>query len=147
MRDAKDEADFEAAAARFDALADYRDSEEQKRQCLLRAEAIRKDRIYLKAKQALPYIDSISSYEFIADDLSQIPGWRDADAIAAECRAKAEQMTRRIEEAKNRREAKRLQAEQLEAEQTARRQKRTAIVAAVLCGIVVLLILITLLRG
>ena len=90
---------------------------------------------------------SISSYEFIADDLSQIPGWRDADAIAAECRAKAEQMTRRIEEAKNRREAKRLQAEQLEAEQTARRQKRTAIVAAVLCGIVVLLILITLLRG
>lgn len=40
-----------------------------------------------------------------------------------------------------------VQAEQLEAEQTARRQKRTAIVAAVLCGIVVLLILITLLRG
>ena len=140
MRDAKDEADFEAAAALFDALADYRDSEDQKRQCLLRAEAIRKDRIYLKAKQALASANSIISYKALANELSEISGWRDADAIAAECREKANQLIRQKEEEQQ-------QQEQLAAEKSVLKERLIALIAAILCVIAGAVILITLLRG
>ena len=140
MDAAKNEADFEAAAARFDALSDYRDSEEQKRQCLLRAEAIRKDRIYFSVQKALANANSVISYKALANELSEISGWRDADAIAAECREKANQLIRQKEENQRRQE-------QLAAEENAREERLIALIAAILCIIAGAVIFITLLRG
>lgn len=83
--------DFRQAARMFTKLARYRDAQAKAKECLRRAEILRVDAIYRAAVSARDS-GSMEELEKAADLFAHIPGWRDANIQAVECRRKLEAM-------------------------------------------------------
>lgn len=82
---------YRQAARLFAQLGDLEDAKEKAKECLRRAEVLRKDSLY---RSALAARDA-GAFAQAAALFSKIPGWRDANVQAVECqgRAKAQQAT------------------------------------------------------
>ena len=80
---------YRQAARLFAQLDDFEDAKEKTKECLRRAEMLRRESVY---RSALAARDS-GAYDQAVALFSKIPGWRDANVQAVECRnrAKAQQ--------------------------------------------------------
>ena len=87
MKGANTPTAFQKAAAIFHDLNGYEDAQELERQCLQKAEESKKDAIYYTAVSRMG-VESVSLYEQAIEGFRKIPGWRDADALCAECESK-----------------------------------------------------------
>ncbi|MBQ6380336.1 MAG: hypothetical protein IJJ41_01870 [Clostridia bacterium] len=87
MENAYSQLQFEKAADLFKQLGDYEDACDLEQECRAQAENLRKDDIYYSAKARM-LNDSIHDYEAAIVGFESIPGWRDADTLLQECRAK-----------------------------------------------------------
>ncbi len=81
MTAAADEAQYRQAAQLFAKLNDYKDSRAQVQECLKQAENLRKDGIYRTAIKAMEHKKAAEA----AALFQQLPGWRNADALAQQC--------------------------------------------------------------
>ena len=81
MAAAASEAEYRQAAQLFAKLNDYRDSRAQVQECLKQAENLRKDGIYRTAVKAMERKKAAEA----AALFQQLPGWRNADALAQQC--------------------------------------------------------------
>ncbi len=73
------------AARMLERLGAYSDAEERAAYCIRKAEELRKQRIYDEAANAM----RIGNAAYAAKLYSQIPGWRDANVQAVQCKKKA----------------------------------------------------------
>ena len=81
MAAAASEAEYRQAAQLFAKLNDYRDSRAQVQECLKQAENLRRDSIYRMAVKAMEHKKAAEA----AALFQQLPGWRNADALAQQC--------------------------------------------------------------
>ena len=104
MDSAETEADFKAAADKFEYISDFRDSAELIRECYEKAEIARKDNI-LRIAVKKASINTIHACEDAIGMLQSISGWKNADEIISECKNKIEEIiaqeeAKRIEKAR-----------------------------------------------
>ncbi len=85
MEWASDNESLRLAARRFGQLDSYKDSKARMQQCLQQAEDLRRDGVYQAAKEAMQHGDAKQA----AALYSQIPGWRDSNLQAVQCRKRA----------------------------------------------------------
>ena len=88
MYAANDEASFKNAAEMFRSIPGFQDADALAAQCLENAEISRKDYIYNSAvyqMNAAAKNGAAAGYEEANRLLQTIPGWRDADQLAAQC--------------------------------------------------------------
>lgn len=85
MRSAENEEDFNAAAAGFDELNNYKDAIVLKEQCLDRAEECRKDAIYVKASEQCRK-GTLEDLKVAIQLFDQISGWRNSGKRVLECK-------------------------------------------------------------
>lgn len=76
---------YRQAARLFGQLNDYKDSQANARECLRRAEVLRREGIYRAAQAAKAQGQAAQAAAMFA----KIPGWRDANVQAVECRQRA----------------------------------------------------------
>ncbi len=85
MESASNREDYCQAARLFGQLKDYRDAQANAKECLRRAEIIRREAVYRAALAA----KNQGQTEQAAVLFSKIPGWRDANLQAVECRQRS----------------------------------------------------------
>ena len=140
MKRASTENGFLSAARRFDAIAGFFDADRLAEECRLKAVAAKKNGVYddALAKYRTNDVGALDAAEKL---FRSIPGWKDADEMAGNCRSKIDSILLREREAKlelERREA----LEKQEARQRKKRKLRIAAIAAAalaLCAGIVLL--------
>lgn len=86
MEQASDNESLHLAARRFGQLNSYKDSKTRMQQCLQQAENLRRDDVYRAAQNAMQHGNAAQA----AALYTQIPGWRDANVQAVQCRRRAE---------------------------------------------------------
>ena len=99
MEAADTEKAFLAAADAFASVRGWADADARAEACRSRAEDCRRDGVYSAAAWQMRR-KSVSGYLSAAQLFDAIPGWRDADAQAARCRAEIERMRARREKAR-----------------------------------------------
>ncbi len=121
MHLAKSEGSYKEASKLFGSISEYKDSAVLAEKCLEAAEAARKDDIFSAAKYEMTKIGAqISDYEAAIKMFESISGWRSADVQIDSCHKK-------IEEIKAKEEAERLESER----QAKRNKKIVAIIFVV----------------
>ena len=100
MGKAATEADFKSAAEAFGKVPGFKDSSSLAKTCLENAETARKDAAYndcVKAVQAAntaasnkSFDEAKQKYEKAAGLFAKIPGWKDAEKLAGDCREKGD---------------------------------------------------------
>ena len=105
MNSAKTESDYKDAANLFKKISEYKDSAVRAEKCLEAAEAARKDAVFSAAKYKMAMAGGqIPEYEAAIKMFESISGWRSADEQIDSCH-------KRIEEIKAKAEAERLESE------------------------------------
>lgn len=136
LKDAKTEQSLRDIAEILKPISDYKDSADIIRDCLEKAETIRKDDILAVAKLKMQY-NVIANYEMALNLLKKISGWKDADQLANTC-------TRKIQELKEQSERARLEAERQlkiakEKEEKKRKGTIRVCIALIIIGLLVLI--------
>ncbi|MDE5801970.1 MAG: toll/interleukin-1 receptor domain-containing protein [Lachnospiraceae bacterium] len=116
---AESEIDYKEVANLFQKISEYKDSAVRAEKCLEAAEAARKDAIFSAATSEMDR-GQISDYEAAIEMFESISGWRSADEQIDSCH-------KRIEEIKAKAEAERLESER----QAKRNKKIVAIIFVV----------------
>ena len=129
MQSAKEEQDYQNAANSFKQITQYKDSKELAEECLEKAEAIRKDKIYTKAMYFIKK-ETINAYNAAIEALQKIPGWKDADEQIVFCKNKIIE----IEAIK--------EAARIEAAEKAEKRKTVLIIGTVVAMIIITIIII-----
>lgn len=82
---------YKEAASIFETISEWKDSAEQARDCLEKAETARKDKLYEYCKKIFSGTISETEENWIAAQkgFESISGWRDADELALQCADKA----------------------------------------------------------
>ena len=126
---ARTESEWLALAERFAALGEFRDAQRQAENCRKKAETALRAASFDKAMDAMNAASSAEAYEEAAKLFDALPGFRDAEKKAAQCRDKAEEARRKAEEArlaeekrKAEEEERRLAEKQRKAEEEERRR-------------------------
>lgn len=91
MKAAKSEADFKNAAAKSSELKGYKDSKELAKKCIEEAECARLSALYNSAASAMASAKTEKQFKDAATSFSYIKGFKDAEKLAANCLAKAEE--------------------------------------------------------
>ena len=130
MNSASTEDGFKAAAEKFESIPGFKDADEQRQQCLEKAEECRKDAIYNRAVKEMA-TNTIRSYETAIAKFESIRGWRDANDKIIECHDGIAELKRKQE------------ADRIAAEKAAKKAKKIASIAipAVVAVIAILLVI------
>lgn len=85
------EESYKRAAAIFETILDWKDAEEQVKDCLEKAEVSRKDKLYNFCKRVFKgeVADTEENWLAAKNGFESIPAWRDADELALQCADKA----------------------------------------------------------
>ena len=87
MKSASSENAFLLIATQFRSISDYKDAETKRKQCMEKAEACRKDKIYNEAKEKM--VGSVTeNYEKAISVFQSISGWKDTDEQIVICQQK-----------------------------------------------------------
>ena len=116
MDSASTEGEFKAAANKFASISGFKDADENKQQCLEKAEECRKNAIYDDAAKGMS-ANTIKSYEYAITKFESIRGWRDAEKKIVECRDGIAEIERNQE------------AHRIAAEKAAKKMKRLLSIA------------------
>ncbi len=135
MNGANNEAAFVICSNEFESLAGFKDSDELAKSCLEKAEVLRKDAIYAKARSQMTG-EATSGYEAAIKTFSTISGWKDADEQIIACQ-------RKIEEIKVKEEAARIEQERKAEISKKRTKKIIAIVTPAVAACLAFVILLT----
>ena len=141
MKSAASESAYQSAAAAFESIIGFQDSDVRMAECLEKAETARKAAVYTSAREKQK-INSEESLKSAIDIYSSISGWRDVDEQIASCREriekiKAEEERRRIER------ERRAEEERIARERRVRRNKKiVAIASPVVAACIVFLIIL-----
>ncbi|MBQ1684243.1 MAG: hypothetical protein II072_01870, partial [Clostridia bacterium] len=90
IKEATEAIDYREAADTLKSIKGWKDADALAAQCLEKAEACRKDALYTKAAEMMDAAETEDAYRKAADAFRKIPGWKDADALTAQCMEKAE---------------------------------------------------------
>ncbi len=99
LEQADSQSTCELAAEAFEKCIEYKDSKEKKAECLEKAEACRKDKIYNEAMANMKK-EYLTCYEEALESLKSIPSWRDASEQAQICEKAIEEIKKEEEERK-----------------------------------------------
>ena len=121
MRSATAESMLRKASEMFKSIQGWKDADKLAIECAEKAEAARKDAIYDQASRAMKSATTESMYRKASEIFKTIPGWKDADKLAAECDEKADREKRERAEKAAREERER--AEKAAAKEAARQRK------------------------
>ena len=135
MSAANTENAYKKAAHLFESIDEYQDSTVLAQSCYEKAEIARKDAILSEGKYKMSG-EYIYDYLYAIKLFKSISGWKDADEKIYACQ-------KRIEEIKAKEEADRLENERVrkEAERTAKRNKKIAIITTpIVCAIIAFII-------
>lgn len=100
-----DEQTFIEAAELFESIGEYKDAEESARECLEKAEVVRKDAILANAKYDMEK-NSVAYYIQAIAELGDISGWKDVDEQIEICKIKIEELKAKAEKERKERERK-----------------------------------------
>ena len=149
MESATTDVEYESTAELFEQL-DYKDSAELGSLCLRKADEYRKDTKLQSAKKQMNipddhrklYSSNISKIRNALEMFESIPGWKDADEYAQQCRDMIAQMEVAMEEEKREKE-RQAEISRKEAERIAKRNKKIAIIAtAVVCAMIAFIVVL-----
>ena len=140
---------FLAAAGKFDTIPGYQDAKALAETCRQKAEESRKDAIYSNGKafaaqaegEGFSYRRRIDDYEFAIKEFSKIPGWRDADELAAACKKSLEELEAQDKAEREERERKRAAAAAEEA-RAAKQRKKVALLLLAGVAVVIAVLLV-----
>ena len=135
MKTATSEENYKEAAELFVTIRQYKDAAELQTVCVEKAEICRKDAEYSAGKSMMRKGD-INGYEFAIRHFKKIPGWKDIDALIAECENKIEDLKATAEADRLARERAAEQA-RIKAAEEARKRKQRNIILAVLAIVAV----------
>lgn len=135
MTEANTEKAYKEAAKMFEAIPDYKDSAALAQECYDQVEVARKDEILAVGKNYMTF-GLVSRYQTAIFYFEKIPGWRDADEQIVICNQKIEEIKAKQEADHLERERKKKIARK-EAEKRAKRNKKFAIIAAIVIAIAV----------
>ena len=96
MDSANTEERFKKAAEQFESISDYKDAVTLASACREKAEEIEKDAILAAAEKKMT-VKIVASYEEAISLLETIPGWKDADDKAVNCRKTLEDLKKEME--------------------------------------------------
>ena len=125
-----DNADFEEAAHLFESIGNYKNSSALVQLCNEKAEEVRKDDIYNKAKKEFERACNITSgilFESAKKLFQSIPSWKDTDDLILVCDKKIEEINAKIEADRLERE-RQAEIEQEEIERKYKRNKKIYII-------------------
>ena len=125
MKSATTESKYRKASGIFKTIPGWKDADKLAIECAEKAEAARKDAIYVQASRAMKSATTESKYRKASEIFKTIPGWKDADKLAAECDEKAARKKRECAEREAREERER--AEKAAANEASRQRKITNI--------------------
>ena len=130
MSAANTESAYKEAATLFDSINEYQDSAVLAQSCYEKAEIARKDAILSEGKSKMTG-EIISNYESALKLFESISGWKDADEKVYACQKKLEELKAKAE------------AERLEEERIAKRNKKIAtITTSFVCAIIAFIIVL-----
>lgn len=132
MEGAQSREQYRNAAGQFHAILSWRDAADKEKECFAREETLAKNLIYRDAAHKATVDNSAEALEAVRL-FESIPGWKDADQRAEECRVRAEELKRKEAE-------QQAWQEKLEKQQAARMKKRNRILAATISTVLVLII-------
>lgn len=141
---------FLAAAGKFDTIPDYQDAKALAETCRQKAEESRKDAIYSNGKafaaqaegEGFSYRRRIDDYEFAIKEFSKIPGWRDADELAAACKKSVEKLEAQDKAEREERERKRAAVAAEEARAAKQRKKAALLLLAGVAVVIAVLLVV-----
>ena len=90
MNAAKTETEYHSAALLFKVIPGWRDADALGAECRKKAEIARKDALYDHAVNAMNAAKNEKEYQAASSSFKSVSGWKDADALAADCLEKAE---------------------------------------------------------
>ncbi len=97
MDAASTESAYKMAAAIFQRIPGFRDADALAERCLEQAEICRKDAIYQSARYQMTN-NTVSGYESAIKTFRTISGWKDADALLADCERRIGEISRKKQE-------------------------------------------------
>ena len=141
---------FLAAAGKFDTIPGYQDAKALAETCRQKAEESRKDAIYSNGKafaaqaeeEGFSYRRRIDDYEFAIKEFSKIPGWRDADELAAACKKSVEELEAQDRAEREEKERKRAAAAAEEARAAKLRKKAALLLLAGVAVVIAILLVV-----
>ena len=141
---------FLAAAGKFDTIPGYQDAKALAETCRQKAEESRKDAIYSNGKafaaqaegEGFSYRRRIDDYEFAIKEFSKIPGWRDADELAAACKKSLEELEAQDKAEREEKERKRAAAAAEEARAAKQRKKAALLLLAGVAVVIAVLLVV-----
>ena len=99
MHKASTEDEYNSAAKLFESILGFKDSDALAEQCLTKAEELRKDAILAEVSSVLAKGDAEKhQLEHALELLKTIPGWKNADDLAAKCKEKIREIDTQSEE-------------------------------------------------
>lgn len=141
---------FLAAAGKFDTIPGYQDAKALAERCRRYAEETYKDAIYSNGKafaaqaerEGFSYRRRIDDYEFAIKEFSEIPGWRDADELAAACKKSVEKLEEQDRAEREEKERKRAAAAAEEARAAKLRKKAALLLLAGVAVVIAILLVV-----
>ena len=141
---------FLAAAGKLDTIPGYQDAKALAETCRQKAEESRKDAIYSNGKafaaqaegEGFSYRRRIDDYEFAIKEFSKIPGWRDADELAAACKKSLEELEAQDKAEREEKERKRAAAAAEEARAAKQRKKAALLLLAGVAVVIAVLLVV-----
>ncbi len=141
---------FLAAAGKFDTIPGYQDAKALAERCRRYAEETYKDAIYSNGKafvargqnETFARHTRINAYNTAIGELSQIPGWRDADELAAACKKSVEKLEEQDRAEREERERKLAAAAAEEARAAKLRKKVTLLLLAGVAVVIAVLLVV-----
>lgn len=140
---------FLAAAGKFDTIPGYQDAKALAETCRQKAEESRKDAIYSNGKafaaqgqnETYALRTRINAYNTAIGELAKIPGWRDADELAAACKKSLEELEAQDKAEREEKERK-LAAVAAEEARAAKQRKKAALLLLAGVAVVIAILLV-----
>ena len=140
---------FLAAAGKLDTIPGYQDAKALAETCRQKAEESRKDAIYSNGKtfseraqnKILSRHTRIDACNTAIGELSKIPGWRDADELAAACKKSLEELEEQDKAEREEKERK-LAAAAAEEARAAKQRKKAALLLLAGVAVVIAVLLV-----
>ena len=144
MQTARTETEYKSAAASFKSIPGFKDADSLAEECIVKAEACRRDSIYASAL-AQKSDGTVPGYERAIQTFEKIRGWKDTDEQIAVCERKIEEI--RVNEKRRqdaiREEKRRIAARKEERKRVLREKIRRVIVPTciAICSLLVVAII------
>lgn len=93
LKNANSANEFNTAAYSFQSIPGWKDADALAKQCFEKAEKSRNDSLFDHAVKLMDSAESEKDYQLAAEAFEKIPGWKNSDSLAAECKSKSKTIT------------------------------------------------------